>query len=113
MAGFGDITKMLGQFKGIQANMQRMQEELSKKTLEASSGGGVVTAKVNGKGELLKISFDRDMVDTNDLELLEDLVKAAVNAAVSKSREQMQQELSQVTGGLNLPGMDQLSSLLG
>ena len=113
MAGLGDITKMLGQFKDIQANMQRMQEELAKKTVEASSGGGVVTARVNGKGELLNVTFDRDMVDTNDLELLEDLVKAAVNAAVSKSREQMQQQLSQLTGGLNLPGLEQLSSLLG
>jgi len=112
MVGLGDITKILGNFKDIQANMQRMQEEMGRRTIEASSGGGIVTAKVNGKGDLLELNIDRQNVDVNDVEMLEDLVVAAVNAAVSKSREQMQQAIVDITGGLNIPGLDQLSKIM-
>ena len=106
MVGFGDIAGMMGQFKNIQANMQQMQEELANKSVEASSGGGMVTAKVNGKGELLDIKIDAQVAN-GDVEMLEDLVVAAVTAAIAKSREIMQQEMSKVTGGLNIPGLDQ------
>ena len=113
MMGFGDLSKLLGQFKDMQAHMQRMQEELARKVVEASSGGGMVTARVNGKGELLELKIEPEALDVNDVEMLEDLVKAAVNAALSKSQEEMKEEVAKLTGGLNIPGLDQLGKLLG
>lgn len=111
--GLGDLGKMLGQFKNIQANMAKMQEELEKRSVSASSGGGMVTATVNGKGDLLGVKIDPAVVNANDLEMLEDLIKAAVNAAVDKSREEMAQEMGKLTGGLNLPGMGDLGKMFG
>ncbi len=112
MFKLGNLAGMMGQFKDIQANMAKMQEELEKKTLEASSGGGMVTAKVNGKGDLLDVRIQPDTMASSDVEMLEDLVKAAVNAAVAKSRELMKEEMAKITGGLNLPGLENLSSML-
>ena len=65
----------------------------------------MVTAKVNGKGELLEIKIDPNVVDVNDLEMMEDLIKAAVNAAVVKSQEEMREQMQEITGGLNIPGL--------
>ena len=113
MAGWGDIGQLLGKVKEAQENMQRVQEELGRRVVEASSGGGMVTAKANGKGELLELKINRGMVDMNDVEMVEDLVKAAVNAALAKSQELMRQEMARMAGGLNLPGLDQLSKMLG
>ena len=112
MFKLGNLAGMMGQFKDIQANMAKMQEELEKKTLEASSGGGMVTAKVNGKGDLLDVRIQPDTMASSDVEMLEDLVKAAVNAAVAKSRELMKEEMAKITGGLDLPGLENLSSML-
>lgn len=113
MMGFGDLTKMFGQFKDIQANLQRVQEEAAQRVVEASSGGGMVTAKVNGKGDLLEIKIDPNVVDVNDLEMMEDLIKAAINAAVTKSQEEMREQMQELTGGLNIPGLDQLGKMFG
>ena len=110
--GFGDLTKMLGQFKNIQANMQEAQEQLQNKTVQASSGGEMVTATMNGKGELLALKIDKTVVDVNDLEMLEDLVKAAVNAARTKSQELVQEEMSKAMGGINIAGLDKLSQMM-
>lgn len=112
MFKLGNLSGLLGQFKDIQSNMAKMQEELAARTLEASSGGGMVTAKVNGKGDLLDIKIDPDSLSSCDVEMLEDLVKAAVNAAVAKSREEMKEELAKITGGLNLPGLENLGNIL-
>ena len=109
--GLGDIAGMMGQVKEMQAKMKQTQEELRNKVVEASSGGGIVTARVNGRGELLDIKFDAQAVDPNDLEMLEDLTKAAINAAMEKSQRLMQEEMSKLTGGLNIPGMDQLGKM--
>ena len=113
MAGLGDLAGLFGQVKNMQANMQRMQKELAQKTIQASSGGGMVTATVNGKGDLIDIKIERDAGLGSDLEMLEVLVKAAVNAAVEKSRAMMKEELAKLSGGLNLPGMDQLGNMFG
>jgi len=113
MAGLGDLAGMMGKVKEVQADMQRVQQELQNTTVEASSGGGMVTATVNGKGDLLELKIDPQAVDVKDLEMLEDLIKAAVNAAVAKSQQQMQQEMAKLTGQLNIPGMDQLGKMLG
>ena len=109
--GLGDIAGMLGQVKEMQAKMKQTQEELRNKVVEASSGGGIVTARVNGRSELLDIKFDAQAVDPNDLEMLEDLTKAAINAAMEKSQRLIQEEMSKLTGGLNIPGMDQLGKM--
>ena len=112
MMGFGDITKMIGQFKDIQNNLKKVQEELQYQVVEAGSGGGMVTAKMNGKGELLEIKIDKTAVDVNDVEMLEDLVKAAVNAAREKCQELTQQEMSRAMGGVNIAGLEQLTQML-
>lgn len=111
MTGFSDITGMLGKFQEVQGKMNQLQQELANQSIEASSGGGMVTAKVNGKGDLLEVKIDPETVNPDDVEMLEDLVKAAVNAALAKSQELMKQEMSKLTGGLNIPGLDQLGNL--
>ncbi|MBN1845819.1 MAG: YbaB/EbfC family nucleoid-associated protein [Sedimentisphaerales bacterium] len=113
MLGFGDITKMFGQLKDIQSNMQKLQEDMEQKIVEAHSGGGMVTARVNGKGELLAINIEPSAVDPNDVEMLEDLIKAAVTAAMTKSQDQMKQEMMKLTGGLDFKGLEQLGKMLG
>jgi len=113
MVGFGDLTNIFGKIQEMQANMQKLQEELEHKTIEANSGGGMVTARVNGKGTLLDLKINREMVDFNDVEMLEDLVKAAVNAAITKSQQAMKEEMAKLTGGLNIPGIEQLGKLMG
>ena len=111
--GLGDFTNILGKVQEMQANMKNMQDELEKQIIEASSGGGMVTVKINGKFEMLDIKIDKNAVDVNDIEMLEDLVKAAFNAAGVKAREEMKNKMANITGGMNLPGMDKISSMLG
>ena len=113
MAGLGDIASMFGKVQELQANMKRMQEEMQNKSYQADSGGGMVSATVNGKGELLEIKIEPEAVDPDDLEMLEDLLKAAVNAAMAKCQEEMKQEMSKVTGGMNIPGMEHFGKMLG
>ena len=113
MVKIGDLAGMMGKIQQLQSNMKAMQEELQNQVVEAGSGGGMVTARVNGKFELVGLKIDRQAVDVNDVEMLEDLVKAAVNAAVAKSQEETRQKMAQMTGGLNLPGLDKLGPMLG
>lgn len=100
--GMGNIMKQAQQ---MQEKMARMQEELAEKTVEASAGGGMVTAVVNGKQSLVSLNIEKDVVDPEDVEMLQDLVLAAINEALKKSQEMMQEEMSKVTGGLNMPGL--------
>ena len=104
MKGFGNMMK---QIKLLQQKMQKIQEELAEKTVEGTAGGGMVTAKVNGRQELLEIKIDREVVDPDDVEMLQDLIVAAVNQAMKKSQEMMNEEMSKLTGGLgiNIPGL--------
>ncbi len=100
-----NMNKMMKQAKKMQAKMAKMQEELEEKTVEATSGGGAVKVVVNGKHELLDLTIDPDAVDPEDVEMLEDLVLAAVNEGMRKVQEMMEEEMGKVTGGMNLPGM--------
>lgn len=100
--GMGNIMKQAQQ---MQEKMAKMQEELAEKTVEASAGGGMVTAVVNGKQSLVSLKIEKDVVDPEDVEMLQDLVQAAINEALKKSQEMMQEEMSKVTGGLNVPGL--------
>lgn len=99
------MSSILKQAQKMQARLLEIQEELATKTVEASSGGGMITVVANGGQEIVKIKIEKDVVDPNDVEMLEDLVLAAVNEAVRKSREMVSAEMSKVTGGLNIPGL--------
>lgn len=100
--GLGNIMKQAQQ---MQAKMARVQEELEGKEVEATAGGGMVTARVNGKQQVLELKIEQAVVDPEDVEMLEDLVIAAVNEGLKKSQEMVQEEMSKVTGGMNIPGM--------
>jgi DNA-binding YbaB/EbfC family protein len=102
--GFGN---MLRQAQEMQKKLASIQEELATKTAEATSGGGMVRCVVNGKQEVLSITIDREVVNPEDVEMLQDLVCAAVNEAIKKSQQMLAGEMGKVTGGLgiNLPGM--------
>jgi DNA-binding YbaB/EbfC family protein len=98
-----DLFKNLGKIKEIQQKMQQMQEEAARKQVSADSGGGIVTAIVNGRMELVKIRIDKSKFDVNDTEMLEDLITAAVSAAQRKAAEAMQEEMSKMAGDMGLP----------
>jgi len=85
--------------------MMRVQDELAAKTVEATAGGGMITAVVNGKHELVSLKIEKEVVDPEDIEMLQDLVVAAVNEGVRRAQEMAAEEMSKVTGGLNIPGL--------
>ena len=100
--GMGNLQRMAMQ---MQQEMARVQEELETLTVDGSAGGGVVKATVTGKQELVSVTIDPSAVDPDDVEMLQDLVLAAVNEALRSSRELAEQKMAAVTGGLRLPGM--------
>lgn len=103
--GGGNMGNMMKQMQKMQKQMEDMQKELEDKEVEASSGGGAVTAKVNGKKEVLDIEIDESVVDPEDVEMLEDLIIAAINEAMRKAEDMMNKEMKKITGGLNIPGL--------
>jgi len=100
--GFGNIMK---EAQKLQAQMAAMQEEVAKRKVDATAGGGMVTVEANGKQELTAIKIDPEVVNKDDVQMLEDLVLAAANEALRKSRDLVQQELGKLTGGLKIPGL--------
>ncbi len=103
--GFGDMGSLLKQAQDMQRRMQQARQKLGELTLEGSAGGGAVKAVVTGELELQSIHIDKSAVDPEDVEALEDLVTVAVRSALKAAHEKRDQEMSKVTGGLNLPGM--------
>ncbi len=104
---FGD---MMRQAKKMQQEMGKIQEESRKKTVEASAGGGMVTVTANGAIEIIAIKIDREVVNPDDIEMLQDLIVAATNEALRQAQKMVGDEMGKITGGLNLPG---LGNLLG
>ncbi len=100
--GMGNLMKQAQQ---MQAKMAKMQEEVGKRTVEAAAGGGMVKVVVTGKQEVLSIDIEPEVVDPDDVEMLQDLVLAAVNQALRESQAMMTDEMSKLTGGLKIPGM--------
>ncbi len=98
-----DMKKMMKQAQKMQQDMLKAQEELESKTYEAAAGGGVVSATVSGKKELVSVTIDPEAVDPDDVEMLQDLIVAAVNEALRKAGEDAASQMSRLTGGLNLP----------
>jgi len=99
------MGNMMKQAQKLQAKMLKMQEELADKTVEATAGGGMIKVVANGKQQILSIQIEKEVVDPDDIEMLQDLILAAVNDALAKSQEMVSGEMSKLTGGLKIPGM--------
>ncbi len=102
MKGMGNMMK---QAQKLQSKMLKMQEELAGRTVEASAGGGMVKVVANGRQQIVAIAIDREVVDPEDVDMLQDLVLAAVNDALAKSQEMVSSEMGKLTGGMNIPGL--------
>jgi hypothetical protein len=100
-----NMNQMMKQVKKMQEQMLKAQEELGNKTVEGSAGGGVVTVSMNGHKKVLGITIKPEAVDPDDVEMLQDLVMAAVNDALNKADELASQDLGRFTGGMNIPGL--------
>ncbi len=98
--GFGQL---INQAKKMQENFQKLQKEMEDKMVEATSGGGMVTCVVNGKQELVSLTISNDVWEERDKEMIEDLIIAAVNEGLEKSKEMWKEELAKITGGIQLP----------
>jgi len=99
---YGDLMK---QAKAMQKQLETIQEELKNMVFEASSGGGVVKVKVNGGQEIIEIKINKEMVDIDDIEMLEDMVLVAVNDALTQSKNEYKNKMGSLTGGMNMPGL--------
>ena len=102
MKGMGNMMK---QAQKLQNKMMKLQEELSSRTIEASSGGGMVKVVANGKQQVVSIDIEKEVVDPEDVEMLQDLILAAMNDALAKSQEMVSSEMGKLTGGMNIPGL--------
>lgn len=100
-----NMQSLMRQVQKMQKKMAKLQEELAEKTVEATVGGGMVTAVANGRQEIVSIKIDPEVVNPEDVEMLQDLVVAAVNEALRRSQEMVQEEMSKITGGLKIPGL--------
>lgn len=103
--GAGNMNSMIKQAKKMQDDMAKLQEELETKEYDITSGGGAVEVKITGKREIKAITIKPEAVDPDDIEMLQDMIVAAVNEAIRKVDEVSDSEMSKVTGGFNLPGM--------
>jgi nucleoid-associated protein EbfC len=102
MKGMGNMMK---QAQKLQAKMLRLQDELAEKTIESTAGGGMVKVVANGKQQIVAIQIEKEVVDPDDVEMLQDLIMAAVNDALTKSQEMVSAEMAKLTGGLSIPGI--------
>jgi DNA-binding YbaB/EbfC family protein len=103
--GIPNMGNLLKQAQQFQAKMAKLQEELGERTVEAASGGGMVAVVANGKQEILSVTIDPEVIDPDDKEMLQDLIIAAVNDALTKAKNMVQEEMGKLTHGLNLPNL--------
>jgi nucleoid-associated protein EbfC len=103
-----NIGNIMKQAKKMQEKMGRLQQELETRTIEAQAGGGMVKVLVNGKFEVVSLKIEKDVVNPEDIEMLQDLIVAAVNEGIRKSQEMAQSEMAKITGGLSIPGLGNL-----
>jgi DNA-binding YbaB/EbfC family protein len=102
MKGMGNMMK---EAQKLQARMLKMQEELAEKTVESAVGGGMVKVVANGRNQVVSIRIEKEVVNPEDVEMLQDLILAAVNDALTKSQEMVATQMGKLTGGLNIPGL--------
>ena len=100
-----DIQKLMEQAKGFQEKMAGIQEELAHKQVSSTVGGGMVSVTVNGRNEIIDLKIEPEVINPDDPQMLQDLVKAAVNDAMKKAAEMSKVEMAKLTGGLNIPGL--------
>jgi DNA-binding YbaB/EbfC family protein len=100
-----NMKEMMRQAQLIQNKINKLQEELGQRKVEAAVGGGMVKAVANGKSELVSITIERDVVNPDDVEMLQDLVLAAVNEALHRAKEMVEAEMAKATGGMKIPGL--------
>jgi len=105
MKGIPNMGSLMKHAQKFQAKMAKLQEMLGDKTVEASAGGGMIAVVVNGRQEILSINIDREVVDPDDIEMLQDLVLAAVNDGLSRAKNMVNEEMGKLTKGLNLPNI--------
>jgi len=108
MKGISNMGNLMKQAQQIQAKMAKLKEELGEKTVEVSSGGGMVTVVVNGRQEILSIKIDPEVINPNDSEMLQDLILAALNDGLSRTKNMVTEEMRKLTGGIdisNIPGL--------
>jgi DNA-binding YbaB/EbfC family protein len=105
MKGMPNMGQLMKQAQQFQAKMAKIQDEIGEKTVEASAGGGMVTVVVNGRQEIVSVEIDPEVIDPEDREMLQDLIMAAMNDGLSRAKEMMNEEMSKLTKGLNLPNM--------
>ena len=103
-----DLSNIMEQARGMQEKMTKIQQDLASKTITGSSGGGMVLVTVNGQGDIISISIEKNAIDPSESEMLQDLIIAATNDAIRKSRELSKQEMAKLTGGLNIPGLSNI-----
>ncbi len=101
-----DIRSLMKQAQQMQQKMEEIQEDLAKREVEATVGGGQVTAVMNGKRELIRLTIQPDVVDPEDVEFLQDMLLSAINEAGRKAEELSQKEMGALTGGMNIPGLN-------
>ena len=101
----GGIGNIMKQAQKLQSKMMKLQAEMENKTVEATAGGGMVKVVANGKQQILSIEIEQEVVDPEDVEMLQDLVVAAVNDALTKAGEMVSSEMSKLTGGMKIPGL--------
>ena len=99
------MANMMKQAQKLQSQMMKLQEEMAEKTVETTSGGGMVKVVANGRQQIVSVSIDKEVVAPDDIDMLQDLILAAVNDALTKSQEMVSAEMSKLTGGMNIPGL--------
>lgn len=105
MKGMPNMGQLMKQAQQIQTKMAKLQEDLGDRTVEASSGGGMVIVVANGRQEVLSIKIEPEVIDTDDAEMLQDLIMAAVNDALTRAKDMVNEEMGKLTKGMNIPGM--------
>lgn len=109
MKGIANMGQLLKQAQQLQSKMAKLQEEVGNRTVMSSAGGGMVTATVNGRQEIVSIQIDKEVIDPDEKEMLQDLIMAALNDALTKAKDMMNEEMGNLTKGLNIPGIPGLT----
>jgi DNA-binding YbaB/EbfC family protein len=105
MKGMPNMGQLMKQAQQIQTKMAKLQEDLGDRTVEASSGGGMVIVVANGRQEVLSVKIEQEVIDPDDAEMLQDLIMAAVNDALTRAKDMVNEEMGKLTKGMNIPGM--------
>ncbi|BCL60465.1 nucleoid-associated protein YaaK [Desulfomarina profundi] len=103
-----DLSSIMEQARNMQEKMAKIQQDLASKVITGSAGGGMVTVTVNGKADILSINIEKAVIDPDEKDMLQDLIVAATNDAVRRARELGKEEMTQLTGGLNIPGISNI-----